>query len=116
MTSLDQNTPPDELRGLESMCAALHAATETDPVVKEVAWRTFALIRAHREQSALVDRLSSERDKAVASAKRLGNATKKVGVAVREAMRLAGASDAAGAAAVLGDVLADCDLPDGEAS
>lgn len=44
------HTPPsaDELRGLESMCAVLHAATETDPVVKDVAWRAFALIRAHR--------------------------------------------------------------------
>lgn len=49
--------PPGELRGLESMCAALHAASETDPVVKEVAWRTFALIRAHREQGAEVERL-----------------------------------------------------------
>jgi hypothetical protein len=41
------------------MCAALHAATETDPVVKEVAWRTFALIRAHREQSDEVCRLNN---------------------------------------------------------
>lgn len=55
-------TPPSpgELRGLDAMCAALHAAAETDPVVKEVAWRTFALIRAHREQSAEVDRLKAE--------------------------------------------------------
>lgn len=52
--------PPGDLRGLDAMCAALHAATETDPVVKEVAWRTFALIRAHREQSAEVDRLKAE--------------------------------------------------------
>ncbi|MEV0382325.1 hypothetical protein [Nonomuraea sp. NPDC050643] len=51
--------PPGELRGLDTMCAALHAATETDPVVKEVAWRTFALIRAHREQGAEVDRLNT---------------------------------------------------------
>lgn len=48
--------PPGELRGLETLCAALHAAAETDPVVKEVAWRTFALISAHREQSAEMDR------------------------------------------------------------
>lgn len=47
----------DELRGLESLCAALHGATATDPVVKDVAWRTFALIREHREQAAEVDRL-----------------------------------------------------------
>jgi hypothetical protein len=52
--------PPSELRGLDAMCAALHAAAETDPVVKEVAWRTFALIRAHREQTAEVDRLKAE--------------------------------------------------------
>lgn len=55
--------PPGELRGLDAMCAALHAATETDPVVKEVAWRTFALIRAHREQSVEVDRLKADRDR-----------------------------------------------------
>ncbi|MEO3869403.1 hypothetical protein ABGB18_11275 [Nonomuraea sp. B12E4] len=60
MTTIDQNTPlsPDELRGLESLCAALYGATETEPVVKDVAWRTFALIRAHREQGVEVDRLN----------------------------------------------------------
>lgn len=52
--------PPGELRGLDALCAALHAASETEPLVKEVAWRTFALIRAHREQSAEVDRLNAE--------------------------------------------------------
>lgn len=52
--------PPGELRSLDAMCAALYAATETDPVVKEVAWRTFALIRAHREQTSEVDRLKAE--------------------------------------------------------
>ena len=60
MTDLDQSTPlsADQLRGLESMCAALHGASETDPVVKEVAWRTFALISAHRVQRSDVDRLN----------------------------------------------------------
>lgn len=51
--------PPGELLGLETLCAALHAASETDPLVKDVAWRTFALIRAHREQSAEVERLKA---------------------------------------------------------
>jgi hypothetical protein len=60
VTDLDQSTPlsADQLRGLESMCAALHGASETDPVVKEVAWRTFALISAHREQCSDVTRLT----------------------------------------------------------
>jgi hypothetical protein len=60
VTSLDQNTPlsADQLRGLESMCAALHGASETDPVVKEVAWRTFALISAHRVQCSEMARLT----------------------------------------------------------
>lgn len=71
MTALDQNAP-DQLRGLESMCAALHAASETDPVVKEVAWRTFALIRAHREQSAEVDRLKAIMQNAATTAAELG--------------------------------------------
>jgi hypothetical protein len=50
----------EELRGLESLCAGLYGATETDPLVKDVAWRTFALIRAHREQANEVDRLKAE--------------------------------------------------------
>lgn len=49
-----------ELRGLETLCAALHAATESDPAVKDVAWRTFALIRAHREQVAEARQLKTE--------------------------------------------------------
>jgi chromosome segregation ATPase len=52
----NETTGHGELRGLETMCAALHAATETDPLVKDVAWRTFALIRAHREQATEMDR------------------------------------------------------------
>lgn len=40
----------DDLTGLETMTALLHAADETDSAVKDLAWRTFALIRAYREQ------------------------------------------------------------------
>lgn len=53
-----------ELRGLETTCALLRAAAETEPLVKDVAWRTFALIRAHRKQKAEVERLRAERDNA----------------------------------------------------
>jgi chromosome segregation ATPase len=42
----------DDLTGLETLCALLHAAEESDPAVKDVAWRTFALIRAYREREA----------------------------------------------------------------
>ncbi|MFB4306918.1 hypothetical protein [Actinomadura sp. GTD37] len=45
----------DDLTGLETLCALLHSADETDPAAKDVAWRAFALIRAHREQRAEVE-------------------------------------------------------------
>ncbi|MFE9099789.1 hypothetical protein [Actinomadura geliboluensis] len=51
----------DEATGLETLCALLHTADETDPnVVKDVAWRTFNLIRAWREQGTEIERLRAE--------------------------------------------------------
>lgn len=52
----------------------------------------------------VVSRLTSERDQAVAAAQHLAGAMAKVGPALLEALRLAVAGDAVGAAAVLGDV------------
>jgi hypothetical protein len=111
VTALDQNTSTtDQLRGLESMCAALHAATETDPLVKEVAWRTFALIRAHREQTAEVDRLTSERDQAFQSAKNMGGALGKVGEVIDRAIRTAIAHGDGAGMAVLIEYVAEAGL------
>ncbi|TYB69666.1 hypothetical protein FXF51_05760 [Nonomuraea sp. PA05] len=63
-----------------------------------------------RGSTAFTDRLrqlAAERDQARESAKHLAGALAKVGVAVEQAMRLAAAGDAAGAAAVLGDVASE---------
>jgi hypothetical protein len=53
---------------------------------------------------AEVDRLASERDRAVAAAEHMAGAMAKVGPAIEQAIRLAASGDAASAAAVLGDV------------
>lgn len=50
----------DELRGLETRCALLHAAAETDPLVKEVAWKTVELIDAHRELRKRLEKSEAE--------------------------------------------------------
>lgn len=53
----------DEATGLETLCAFLHASGSADSnVIKDVAWRTFNLIRAWREQGAEVERLRAELD------------------------------------------------------
>ena len=58
----------DEATGLETLCAFLHASGSADSnVIKDVAWRTFNLIRAWREQGAEAERLRAERDTAVAT-------------------------------------------------
>ncbi|MCP9947332.1 hypothetical protein [Actinomadura madurae] len=66
----------DDVTGLETLCAAVHAAPEVGrEVVKDVAWRTFGLIRAWREQGDEVERFrvallaaEAERDEAHAEA------------------------------------------------
>lgn len=51
----------DDATGLETLCALLHAAGTADPnVIKDVAWRTFGLIRAWREQGDERDRLAEQ--------------------------------------------------------
>jgi predicted transcriptional regulator len=51
----------DEATGLETLCALLHASGAADPnVIKDVAWRTFNLIRAFREQGTELDQLAEQ--------------------------------------------------------
>jgi hypothetical protein len=60
----------DEATGLETLCALLHAAPAADPnVVKDLAWRTFNMIRAFRE-------LGAERDQLAATVQRVRNLTR----------------------------------------
>lgn len=68
----------DDLTGLETRCALLHAAADTDPLAKEVTWRAFALIRSHREQIGVIGGLhetiaaaDEDRDEAIAEIRKL---------------------------------------------
>lgn len=67
-----------------------------------------------QNQARMIEEITSacmtaerERDSAVAAVQHTGNAMTKVNAAITQAMRLAAAGDAAGAAAVLGDVAPD---------
>jgi hypothetical protein len=57
----------DDLTGLETRCALLHAASDTAPVVKDVAWRAFALIRAYRGLAEQTKRVHGELNAALAT-------------------------------------------------
>ena len=98
----------DLLAGLDSLTSTAYNQARMLSEITDACVAAEGDALRHRTQvaelSAEVQRLTSERDRAVAAAEHMADAMAKVGPAIEQAMRFAASGDAASAAAVLGDV------------